>query len=119
MKKSCGLDWKAGYTAIASLHRFPVDRIKIDRSLVAGVDKDHDLMILTDAVVSLGRRLGLRVLAEGIETEEEYRCLLDMGATCVQGFKFARPMSSSDCLSWLSGCTQQTIEPKSPSSSAF
>jgi diguanylate cyclase (GGDEF)-like protein len=63
-------DFGTGHTAIATLRSLPVDRIKIDRSLVAGVDSDPDLAILTDAIVGLGRRLGLDVLAEGVERAE-------------------------------------------------
>ena len=91
-------DFGTGHTAIASLRSFDVDRIKIDRGLVAGIHQDAELAILTDAIVALGRRLGLSVLAEGVEREEEVMMLKDIGCTCFQGFYFAHPMSSAECL---------------------
>lgn len=95
-------DFGTGHTAIASLRHFPVDRIKIDRSLVQNIHKDAELAILTDAIVSLGRRLGLHVLAEGIECAEEHAVLTEIGCTCVQGYRFAYPMAAATCLDWLS-----------------
>ena len=91
-------DFGTGHTAIASLHSLEVDRIKIDRSLIAGVDSDPNLAILTDAIVGLGRRLGLDVLAEGVECGEEAKALEQMGCTSFQGFHFAGPMAAADCL---------------------
>lgn len=101
-------DFGTGHTAIASLRHFPVDRIKIDRSLVRDVDRDPELTILTDAVVSLGRRLGLRVLAEGVERQEEIDVIKAMGVTCAQGFLFSEPLSARDCMSWMSHGSKST-----------
>lgn len=91
-------DFGTGHTAIASLRKFPVDRIKIDRSLVSGIANDTELAILTDAIVALGRRLGLLVLAEGVESRADMEMLKKMGCTCFQGFLFAHPLPEESCL---------------------
>ncbi len=91
-------DFGTGHTAIDSLRRFPVDRIKIDRSLVAFVDRDPKLAIVTEALVGLARKLDLSVLGEGVEREEEVEFLRNMGCTCVQGFLLGKPMPREECL---------------------
>ena len=85
-------DFGTGHAAIANLRRYPLERIKIDRSLVAGIDRDVDLVMITSAITNLARSLGLRVLAEGVETEAELEMLQQIGCTCVQGYLFSRPM---------------------------
>ncbi|MDJ0824579.1 MAG: EAL domain-containing protein [Rhodobacter sp.] len=94
-------DFGTGHAAIANLRRFPVERIKIDRSFVSGIDQDAELQLITGAIVGLARKLGLRVLAEGIETQAELDFLEEVRCTCAQGFLFARPMAFDDLLSWI------------------
>ena len=94
-------DFGTGHTAIASLREYPVNRIKIDRSLITGVDREPDLEKLTSAVVALGRGLGIEVLAEGVERAGEYETVLRMGCTGVQGFLLGEPMRRQECLEWL------------------
>jgi diguanylate cyclase (GGDEF)-like protein len=94
-------DFGTGHTAIASLRRYPIDRIKLDRSLITEIDRYPDLETLTEAVVMLGRRLGLHVLAEGVETAAEMAVVRRLGCTCAQGFHLARPLAAADCIAWL------------------
>jgi diguanylate cyclase (GGDEF)-like protein/PAS domain S-box-containing protein len=85
-------DFGTGHAAIANLRKYPLERIKIDRSLVAGIDRDVDLVMITSAITNLARSLGLKVLAEGVETEAELEMLRQIGCTCVQGYLFSHPM---------------------------
>lgn len=94
-------DFGTGHTAIASLRQFPVDRIKIDRSLIHNIHQEPELRVITDAVTGLGRKLGLKVLAEGVETEEERRVVEEIGCTCLQGYLLAPPMPQDDVVCWL------------------
>jgi diguanylate cyclase (GGDEF)-like protein len=94
-------DFGTGHTAIGSLRKFPVDRLKIDRSLVAGIDTDQSTRLITTAIVQLAEKLGIRVLAEGVETEAERAILEDIGCTEVQGYLFARPMGADAVMRWL------------------
>jgi len=94
-------DFGTGHTAIASLRQFPVRRIKIDRSLVQNIDSDPELFVITGAIVGLARKLGIKVLAEGVETAKELEALQKIGCTCVQGYHLARPMSEQNLFHWL------------------
>ena len=94
-------DFGTGHAAIANLRQFPVQRIKIDRSLISNIDRDPELQIITSAIVGLAKTLNIEVLAEGIETEREYLCMARMGCAVAQGFFVARPMSLDECLEWL------------------
>jgi len=94
-------DFGTGHTAIASLRQFPVERIKIDRSLIHNIHREPELRVITDAVTGLGRKLGLKVLAEGVETEEERKVVEEIGCTCLQGYLLSPPMPEEDVICWL------------------
>lgn len=83
-------DFGAGYSSLGQLHRLPVDILKIDRDLVAG--SDEGAAPLADVVVRLGERLGLAVIAEGVETETQLDVVKQAGCAMVQGYLLARPM---------------------------
>lgn len=102
-------DFGTGHTAISSLRNLPVKRIKIDRSLISRVDQDGELHMITDAVVGLGRKLGMSVLAEGIETEGELMAVEKMGCTCVQGYLFAQAMQADAAIEWAKQSTVLTL----------
>ena len=88
-------DFGIGFSSLASLRRFPFDKIKIDRSFVSNVGSAIDATIV-HAVVSIGRALGLKVVAEGVETVEQQRFVATAGVHAMQGYLFARPMKSTD-----------------------
>jgi diguanylate cyclase (GGDEF)-like protein/PAS domain S-box-containing protein len=85
-------DFGTGYSSLSYLGRLPVDILKIDRSFTSGVGAVDELTALTDGIVALGQRLGLTVLAEGIETETQLTELRRMGCRRGQGFLFSRPV---------------------------
>ncbi|GAA4920933.1 hypothetical protein GCM10023223_47240 [Stackebrandtia albiflava] len=87
-------DFGAGYSSLGQLHRLPVDILKIDRDLVAGGDRGA--APLADVVVRLGDRLGLSVIAEGVETELQLDVVEQAGCGMVQGYLLARPMPVED-----------------------
>lgn len=94
-------DFGTGHASISSLRRFQVDRVKIDRGFVSGVDTDDEQAMITHTMVDLCRNLGIDCLAEGVETEGERARLRAMGCSRFQGFHVARPMSQEDAASWL------------------
>jgi EAL domain-containing protein (putative c-di-GMP-specific phosphodiesterase class I) len=85
-------DFGTGYASLAYLRQLPLDIIKIDPSFVAGLGHDDTLTLLTRTVVQVGRDLGLRVIAEGIEQPRQLAALREMGCGYGQGFLVARPM---------------------------
>ena len=94
-------DFGTGHSAIGSLRRFPVQRIKMDQSLVRDIDQDEDSRVIAEAVIDLAGRFGLEVLAEGVETTAERDVLRALGCTAIQGYLCAHPMSGQDILQWL------------------
>ncbi|TCQ11169.1 PAS domain S-box-containing protein/diguanylate cyclase (GGDEF)-like protein [Sphingomonas sp. PP-CC-3A-396] len=83
-------DFGTGYASLTHLKAFPVDIIKIDRSFVSNLDTDPDDAAIIDAVVGLGHKLGMEVVAEGIETNVQARYLLDRGCDYGQGYLFGK-----------------------------
>ena len=85
-------DFGTGYSALARLRDFPPDRIKIDRSFIAGIDRDGHQRALVAAMISMGHTVGLKVLAEGVETPAELSFLATEGCDEVQGYLISRPL---------------------------
>jgi len=88
-------DFGTGYSSLTALRSFSFDEIKIDRSFVSNVGLTIDATIV-HAVVSIGRALGLKVIAEGVETVEQQAFLRAAGVHAMQGYLFARPMKCKD-----------------------
>jgi len=84
-------DFGAGYSSIANLRSFPFDKIKIDRSLVKSVDKNEKTAIVLRAMLGLGRGLEMPMLAEGVETEGEFRFLAEEQCEEIQGYMLSMP----------------------------
>jgi EAL domain-containing protein (putative c-di-GMP-specific phosphodiesterase class I) len=95
---------------MAYLKRPPVDELKIDRSFVTDIDLDNDTAIIRSAV-DLGHSLGLTVVAEGIETENQAQILTDLGCDIAQGYYYARPMPPEDITTWLTSQTATLADP--------
>ncbi|NTJ61184.1 EAL domain-containing protein [Agrobacterium rhizogenes] len=96
-------DFGTGYSSLSTLRRFPLSRLKIDRSFIADIPEKPGDMAITSAIVSLGRTLDLEVVAEGVETEEQARFLEGAGCELLQGYLFARPLPSSEIESLIAG----------------
>ena len=84
-------DFGTGYSSLLYLRRFPFDKLKIDRSFVHSIERAADAAAIVHAVVSLGRGLGMKVTAEGVETAEQQLFLRAAGVHSMQGFRFGRP----------------------------
>jgi diguanylate cyclase (GGDEF)-like protein len=88
-------DFGAGYTSLEQLRRLPISQVKIDRSLVAPVDRSEDDVSIVAAVIQFAHALGLSVTAEGIERPGQLERLIELGCDCGQGFLFSAPASVS------------------------
>ena len=86
-------DFGTGYSSLGYIRRFPLDKVKIDRSFVTGLPDDKESAAIVEAVVGMSHRLGFRVIAEGIETQTQADALLALGCGEAQGFLFGRPMT--------------------------
>jgi diguanylate cyclase (GGDEF)-like protein len=94
-------DFGTGYSSLGYLRRFPVDILKIAREFVTPSEMGSDGWALASAIVALGRTLGLRIVAEGIEEPAQLERLLGLGCELGQGFLFARPMPGDEVAEWL------------------
>jgi EAL domain-containing protein (putative c-di-GMP-specific phosphodiesterase class I) len=105
-------DFGTGYSSLSYLKRFPVDVLKIDRSFVDGLGADPDDTAIVQAIMVLASTLGLRVTAEGVETETQLDELLRLGCSRVQGYLFARPESVDDFTDRLGGAALRPVPPE-------
>lgn len=85
-------DFGTGYSSLSYLRGFGFDELKIDRSFVAALDRDPDSLAIVQTIVALGQRLGLRVVAEGIETQEQATLIMACGCVRGQGYLFSEPV---------------------------
>ena len=85
-------DFGTGYSSLGYLKRFPADYLKIDRSFVDGLGKDDNDTVLVSGMVGLAHALGLKVVAEGVETAEQLARLREMGCDVAQGYLISRPV---------------------------
>jgi len=94
-------DFGTGYSSMEQLRRLPVSAVKIDRSFIPGEGNWEGNLALLEGLVELGSRLGLAVIAEGVETESQLEVLRQLKCGFVQGFYLGRPMPAmafSDCI---------------------
>jgi diguanylate cyclase (GGDEF)-like protein len=105
-------DFGTGYSSLASLQRLPLSRVKLDRSLVAGIDDNARSASIARATIGLCRGLGLEVTAEGVERIEQLAMLLPHRAISLQGYLFSRPVAANDLLPLLERLPAQAAEHK-------
>jgi diguanylate cyclase (GGDEF)-like protein/PAS domain S-box-containing protein len=95
-------DFGTGYSSLAALHQFPVDALKIDRSFVASIDaEDGGSDVIVRSTIALAHSLGLRVIAEGIEHQDQLIRLRNLGCEYGQGFLFSEPLSADETVEFL------------------
>jgi diguanylate cyclase (GGDEF)-like protein len=90
-------DFGTGHSSLSYLHRLPCTAVKVDREFVVTMERDHTFTAIVDTIVRLGASLGLRTVAEGVETVAQLRTLMELGCEAVQGFLLARPGGPAAC----------------------
>jgi len=90
-------DFGTGYSSLSYLRNFPIDTLKIDASFIRSLTDDSGSLEIASAVIALAHSLDIRVVAEGVETEAQWRLLRDQGCDEVQGFFFSLPLTAEGC----------------------
>lgn len=98
-------DFGTGYAGLAHMSSFDIDAIKLDRSMIARLSTDPRNRVIIRSIIRLCGLLGVQVIAEGVETREQYEILRKAHCPLIQGFGLARPMPVADIITWLGGAT--------------
>ncbi len=94
-------DFGSGYSSLSYLTRFPLDVLKMDRCFVREIHQDHSAAGISAAVIQMAHSLGLRVVAEGVDEQEQSTLLMEQGCDEVQGFLYSQALSAEEFASWL------------------
>lgn len=111
-------DFGTGYSSLAYLKRFPVNTLKIDRAFITDISSDNDDVAIVEAVLGLGKHFNMKVVAEGVEDEEQLNFLKTQGCDIAQGYYISKPLSAEQYTLWLerwpygvqSDCTSELLD---------
>ena len=108
-------DFGTGYSSLTYLQRFRYDTLKIDRSFVSTMSEKIDSSAIVEAIISLGMTLGMQVVAEGVETPEQFNRLRAMNCPAAQGFWFCKPLHQDAVNDYLRDGNQSALIARAPS----
>jgi EAL domain-containing protein (putative c-di-GMP-specific phosphodiesterase class I) len=94
-------DFGTGYSSLSYLKMFPIDHLKIDRSFVEEIGRDEGGEAICDATIALAHKLGLKLVAEGVETDEQFAYLRERDCDMLQGYLFSRPVPAAEVVEFI------------------
>lgn len=89
-------DFGTGYSSLNYVNKLPIDKIKIDRSLIMNLEKDNKNMTIIKSIIRMGHSLNIKIIAEGIETEKQLSILKELECDFIQGYLIGKPMEAAD-----------------------
>ncbi len=102
-------DFGTGYSSLSQLSRLPLDELKIDRSFIIGAHERRDDVTIIMSTIELAHNMGLKVVAEGVETREAWNLLRRLGCDLVQGYLISKPLSAADTILFLERAEQDPV----------
>ena len=96
-------DFGTGYSSLSYLKKYDIDYLKIDQTFIRNLTPGSSDLALCEAIIVMAHKLNLKVIAEGVETEEQRQLMLAAGCDYAQGYLFARPMPAHEFEAWLAG----------------
>ena len=100
-------DFGTGYSSLSYLHKIPISTVKIDRAFISDINMDEQKAALVRAIAAMNRSLGLKTLAEGVETEAEWRWLQSEQCDEIQGYYFSRPLPLEELIDYVNACLEK------------
>ena len=94
-------DFGTGFSSLSRLSTLPLTELKIDRSFVMNFEENISSLIVTEAAITIGKRLGVRIVTEGVEDDSQEEMLRSMGCDVMQGYLFGRPMPPAALKTWI------------------
>jgi len=94
-------DFGTGYSSIEQLNKLPFSEIKIDRAFVDGASRSYSSRAILESSISMGKKMGISIVSEGVENEQDFELLRELGAEYVQGYFFSKPMPAGEVLDWV------------------
>jgi diguanylate cyclase (GGDEF)-like protein len=102
-------DFGTGYSSLSYLKRLPIDQLKIDRSFIIDLPDDEEGCVITELIATMAQRLSLEIVAEGVETKEQFRYLKNINCDLIQGYLFSRPLPDDQFMVFVFNSGQQAI----------
>ena len=103
-------DFGTGYASLTYLKNFPIDELKIDRSFINGLGSNNGDSAIVTTCIQLAHAVGIRAVAEGVETDDQRSILLSMGCDLAQGYYYSRPLSPNNLTHWITSRTSATSD---------
>ena len=94
-------DFGSGYSSLSYLRDIPANYLKIDKSFISGIDTSESLKAIVSGTCSVGRAVGMKIIAEGVETPGQLEAVVQCGCSLIQGFYIARPMPEEDFINFI------------------
>jgi EAL domain-containing protein (putative c-di-GMP-specific phosphodiesterase class I) len=107
-------DFGTGYSSLNLLKNLPINTLKIDRSLIHGIETGSQGKTLVRAAIAMARAMSMTVISEGVETERQESFLVEEGCDIMQGFRYARPMPLTDFMAYLADSTRPGSKGEKP-----